>query len=120
MNHIPPGFTMVSQRRYAEFARALGMHHAGTHLIVNGEVVGWRTNKRVYVDPATYVKVFGKRPPGALDESSDPMTMKAKAIGSMSASDPNSIKCPTCRHAIPRVTGQIDFRCTRCGTAFRY
>jgi len=31
-----------------------------------------------------------------------------------------SISCPTCKTAVPKVVGQIDFRCQSCGGAFRY
>jgi hypothetical protein len=32
----------------------------------------------------------------------------------------SSISCPTCKTAVPKVVGQIDFKCQKCGGAFRY
>ena len=120
MGHPPPGFTMVSQRKYAEYARALGMIPLGTQLVINNKVVGWRTNKRVYVDPTVYERLFGKRPAVALPSEFDSMRYESRQEVTPSCSDPNTIKCPTCRHSVPFSEGQIDFKCTSCGTAFRY
>ncbi len=120
MGHPPPGFTMVSQRKYAEYARALGMSSLGTHLVVNNKVVGWRTNKRVYVDPVTYEMLFGKRPFGALPAEFDLGVDGSRLNAAPSVSDPNTVKCPTCRRLVPRSEGQIDFKCASCGAAFRY
>ena len=120
MGYPPPGFTVVSQRKYAEYANALGMSPLGTQLVINNKVVGWRTNKRVYVDPTVYERLFRKRPAGALHSEFDLMRYESRQEVPPSFSDPNTIKCPTCRHSVPFSEGQIDFKCTSCGTAFRY
>ena len=120
MGNPPHGFIMVSQRKYAEYARALGMSSLGTQLVLNNTVVGWRTNKRVYVDPATYERLFGKRPVGALPAEFDVKSDEYRPEAITRFSDLNTIKCPTCQHSVPFSEGQIDIRCSSCGTAFRY
>lgn len=57
----PTGFISVGARRYADFARRMGLLPLGTHLEVQDKVIGWRTNKRFYVDPDVYRVLFGKR-----------------------------------------------------------
>ena len=32
----------------------------------------------------------------------------------------NAVTCPTCKHSVPSVTGQVDYKCQACGGAFRY
>ena len=58
----PPNFVLVSEGVYARFARALGMSPLGTQLLVGGQPVGWRTNKRVYIESSA-LALFRKRFP---------------------------------------------------------
>jgi len=117
MGNPPSGFVMVSQRKYEQYALSLGLHPAGTHLIVGGVTVGWRTNKRVYVDPMTYAKVFGRPPVGS---SSLEYALNEEPSDVESEIPKNARTCPTCKHVVASAPTQIDFKCLNCGTAFRY
>ena len=61
MGPPPDGFISVGARRYEEFAKRMGLLALGTHLSVQGRVIGWRTNRRFYVHPAVYEVLFGIR-----------------------------------------------------------
>lgn len=63
MGPPPSGFIAVSARRYAEFAKRMGLMQMGTHLSVQGNVIGWRTNKRFYVQPDVYRALFRNSSP---------------------------------------------------------
>jgi len=119
MNDRLKDLVMIGQRKYAEFAKALGLSHLGSQLIVNNKVVGCRTKKHVYVDPTTYAKVFGKRPFGALPDYLDKQnnTTQDKNITQLNQ---KNIKCPKCRSLMNPVTDQSHYinKCSRCG--FKY
>ena len=61
MGPPPSGFISVSARRYADFAKRMGLLPLGTKLMVQGKVIGWRTNKRFYVQPDVYRVLFSRR-----------------------------------------------------------
>jgi hypothetical protein len=119
MGKPPFGFVMVSQRKYEEFAQALGMHPAGAHLKINGEYVGWRTNRRVYVDPATYFKVFGRRPHGSLTKAYDPQASNLSDPDDSIETAPYK-NCPTCGTLTMKIEGKESYKCQSCNTAFLY
>lgn len=60
MGPPPAGFISVGARRYADFAKRLGLLPLGTHLEVKGKVIGWRTNKRFYVQSDVFKVLFRK------------------------------------------------------------
>lgn len=61
MGHPPTGFISVGARRYADLAQRMGLISLGTHLVVNGTIIGWRTNRRYYVHAGVYGVLFGKQ-----------------------------------------------------------
>jgi len=106
---------MIGFHKYAEFATALGKSYLGTQLIINGRIVGARSKKHCYVDPATYKAVFGKRPFGSIPEYFD---KKRNTLNGpdLSKSIDSSVKCPKCKSSMNPGKEEDNYKyiCSRC------
>lgn len=109
------GLVMIGFRRYVEFATALGKSYLGSHLTINGKIVGARSKKHCYVDPSTYKAVFGKRPFGAVPEYFD-IKYKTSNKPDPLKSENSSVKCPKCRSLMNPGKEEDNYKyiCSRC------
>ena len=107
---------MIGYRKYSEFSEAIGKASIGTQIIIDRKIVGARSKKHCYVDPATYKKVIGKYPPG-FDARYDWLEKENKATSKQDSSKHNqtSVKCPKCKSLMnPAKEPSYKFICSRC------
>ena len=90
--------------------------------------------KGAFVCPASLVQQQSASLPVPAKVVSPPVPIAAKARKPLFtlAPEPNQraevperashqrVTCPTCKHYVKAVVGQVDFRCQSCGGAFRY
>jgi len=119
MGKPPAHFHMIGHRMYAEFAEALRLSPLGIHLKFNERIVGWRTNRRAYVDPQFYFKVFGKYPPGAQGSNRSQRTTLS-TVPSENRRLTRAVACPTCKTSAKVKKVDAGYKCGTCGTAFAY
>lgn len=59
-------------------------------------------------------------PPTSGQTASKESKVKPGATREPSGEPEQTVTCPTCKNRVKRLPGQIDSKCLRCGTAFRY
>ncbi|WP_152971943.1 hypothetical protein [Desulfatitalea tepidiphila] len=120
MNDRFRNLVMIGFRKYVEFAQALGKGYLCSQLLINGKLVGARSKKHCYVDPATYAKIFGKRPSNALPEYFYNRESKKNYEPDLLKSNQDKVKCPKCRSLMNPGNDQsgYSYKCSKCGNKY--
>ena len=115
MNDRFDNLWMIGFHKYAEFAAAIGKASFGTQILIDRRIVGARSKKHCYVDPATYKRVIGKYPPGFDARHMLERENKATSKRDSSKHSQSSVKCPQCKSLMnPAEETNYKFICSRC------